>query len=171
MADDEPPQAAADDSDSAAEAEAEAEALAMAEIADDPAYGEELIRQNNRTYAALVGAGLILIQPFVGSARLDAAGLVCVIGFAVAIPLLAGLILLNAQESFRHRTTRSMMVTVAQQAALGAAFIGVAGAFWHIEWIAGVVVIVAAAAAIAVHSVGWTRLERDSAKAARPGQG
>jgi hypothetical protein len=166
MADDEIPPGPAEVPDGGRR-DAEAEAYAMAEIADEPAYGDELIRQNNRTYAALVGVGLILIQPFVASARLDVAGFVCVIGFAIAIPTLAGLILLNAQESFRHRSTKSMTVTVAQQAALGSAFIGIVGAFWHISWIAGVVVIGAAIAAIPVNSAGWTRLERDSAKARR----
>jgi len=151
--------------------DAEAEALALAHIADEPAYGDELIRQNNRTYAALVGVGLILIQPFVGSVPLDVAAFVCVIAFALAIPMLAGLIMLNAQESFRHRSTKSLAVTIAQQAALACAFIGIVAAFWHISWVAGVVVLAASIVGMSVHSVGWTRLEREALKERRAAQG
>jgi hypothetical protein len=148
-------------------AKATEEAAAMAALASDPAYSDELMRQNNRIYAALVGVGLILIQPFLVAGELGPAALICVISFAVAIPLLAGLIMLNSQELFRHRPTKSFAVTIAQQAALGISFVGIVSAFWNIGWIAGVVVLASAMVALAVHSVGWSRLERDAAKPPR----
>src|SRR5215217_4763826 len=79
-----------------------------------------------------------MVQPFLVAPSLDASAKVCVIAFAVAIPLLAALVMVNRQETFRHRRTTSITVTVAQSIAQGAAFVGVVAGFWHITWIAGV---------------------------------
>ena len=62
----------------------------------------------------------------------------------MAIPLLAALVLVNRQESFRRRRATSVLVAT----------------FWHILWIAGVVMLVSGLVAVAVHTVGYTQLER-----------
>ena len=40
-----------------------------------------------------------------------------------------------------------------------AAFIGIVAGFWHITWVAGVVMLVAGLVATLVHSAGYVRLE------------
>jgi hypothetical protein len=40
------------------------------------------------------------------------------------------------------------------------AFVGVVAGFWHIFWIAGVGMLAGGLLAVAVHSAGYTRLER-----------
>jgi hypothetical protein len=79
----------------------------------------------------------------------------------VAIPLLAALVALNWQESFRRRMARSATVNVTQVVAQTSAFIGVVAGFWHILWVAGVGMLVCGLVAVAVHSAGYWRLERD----------
>ena len=71
----------------------------------DRAQEREWIRQNNLANAGLIGAALILVQPFVTAARLDVAGKICVVSFAVAIPFLAALVLVGQQETFREHPT------------------------------------------------------------------
>jgi uncharacterized membrane protein len=86
---------------------------------------------------------------------------ICIVAFAVAIPLLAALILINRQEAFRHRRSRSTLVATAQVVAQVCAFIGVVAGFWHILWIAGVAVLASGLIGVLIHSGGYWRLERD----------
>jgi len=133
----------------------------------DPQLQQEWIRQDNLAYGGLIAIGVVLVQPFVGGASLDIAGMICVVAFAVAIPLLAALVLVNRLEMIRHRRTNSRMVVVAKATAQGSAFVGLVGGFWHIYWIAGVGVLVSALVALGVHSAGFTRLELGERPASR----
>jgi hypothetical protein len=100
-----------------------------------------------------------MVQPFLGTARLDASGRVSIIAFAVAIPLLAALVLVNRQETFRGRRTTSLLATIAQSIAQVAAFVGITAGFWHITWVAGVTFLVTGLVAVGIHSAGFWRVE------------
>jgi hypothetical protein len=128
-------------------------------VTRDPELQQEWIRQDNLAYGGLIAIGLVLVQPFVGGASLDTSGMICAVAFAIAIPLLAALVLVNRQEALRHRRTSSRTVVVAKATAQGSAFVGLVAGFWHIHWIAGVGVLVSAFVAMGVHSAGFTRLE------------
>jgi hypothetical protein len=136
----------------------EAEWLAQ-HITKDPELQQEWIREDNLAYGGLIAIGIVLMQPFVAGGSLDPAGMICAVAFAVAIPLLAALVLVNRQEMFRRRRTSSRIVAVARATAQACAFVGVVAGFWHIHWIAGVGVLVSALAAVGVQSAGITRLE------------
>lgn len=140
------------------QAQDQAEWLAQ-RVTQDPQLQQEWIRQDNLGYGGLIAIGVVLVQPFVGGASLDIAGLICVVAFAVAIPLLAALVLVSRLEAFRQRRTSSRLVAVAKVTAQGSAFVGLVAGFWHIHWIAGVGVLVSAFVALGVHSAGFTRLE------------
>jgi hypothetical protein len=128
-------------------------------ITQDPELQQEWIRQDNLAYGGLIAIGIVLVQPFVAGASLDTSGMICAVAWAVAIPLLAALVLVNRQETFRRRRTSSRTVAVARAIAQGCAFVGLVAGFWHIHWIAGVGVLVSALVAMGVHSAGFTRLE------------
>jgi fatty acid desaturase len=102
-----------------------------------------------------------MAQPFLTATSLDLTARICIVAFAVAIPLLAALILINRQEAFRHRRSRSTLVATAQVVAHVCAFIGVVAGFWHICWIAGVAVLASGLIGVLIHSAGYWRLERD----------
>src|SRR5262249_30203061 len=125
-------------------------------VNEDRAQEREWVRQNNLANAGLIGAALIVVQPFLNAARLDVSAEMCVVGFAVAIPLLAALVLVGQQETFRERPTTSILVNwIAKPLALGAAFLGLVAGFWHITWVAGVAMIVVAFIALFVQSAGF----------------
>ena len=136
----------------------EAEWLAQ-HVTQHPELQQEWIRQDNLAYGGLIAIGIVLVQPFVAGASLDTSGMVCAVAFAIAIPLLAALVLVNRQETFRRHRTSSRTVAVARATAQASAFVGVVAGFWHIHWIAGVGVLVSALVAIGVQSAGITRLE------------
>jgi hypothetical protein len=103
----------------------------------DLAQDEESVRQNNLAYVGLIGVGVVLVQPFLTAASLDLSAKICVVAFAVSIPLLAALVMVSQQEAFRRRSTTSVLVHLAKPIAQVGAFVGVVAGFWHILWIAG----------------------------------
>ncbi len=125
----------------------------------DPAQQQEWLRQNNLMYGGLIGVGAVIIQPFLTAPTLDLSAEICVVAFALAFPLLAALVLLNAQEVFRRRATGSRLVDATKAIAQLSAFVGAAAAFWHIAPIAGIAIVVSAIVALGVHSAGYARLE------------
>jgi hypothetical protein len=127
----------------------------------DPTLEQEWLRQNNLIYAGLIAIGVYLVQPFLTAASLDLSAKICVVAFSVAIPLLAALVMVNRQEAFRRRRTKSLLVASARAVAQLCAFIGVVAGFWHILWIAGVGILATGIVAVGVHSAGYWTLERD----------
>jgi hypothetical protein len=128
---------------------------------EDPMLEQEWLRQNNLTYGALIGIGVVMVQPFLTAAPLDLSAKVCVVAFSVAILLLAALVMVTWQEAFRRRTTKSALVATARVVAQVCAFVGMVAGFWHILWIAGVVFLACGIVGVVVHSVGYWRVERD----------
>jgi cation transport ATPase len=146
------------------EAETEADRIQQAAeaAASDPAFQQEWIRQSNLIYGGLTAAGLVMVQPFLTESSLDTSALVCVIAFAVSIPLLAALLMLNWQEAYRRRASKSPFVEFAKSIAQGSAFVGITAAFWHMSLVAGIVFLAMGIVALGVHSSGYVRLEYDS---------
>jgi hypothetical protein len=110
----------------------EAEWLAR-HVTHDPELQQEWIRQDNLAYGGLIAIGIVLVQTFVAGASLDTPGMICAVAWAVAIPLLAALVLVNRQETFRGRRTSSRIVAVARAVAQASAFVGLVAGFWHIH--------------------------------------
>jgi hypothetical protein len=86
--------------------------------------GEESVRQQGVIYGGLVGVAVLMIQPFLSATSLDVSAKISVIAFAVAIPLLAALVMVNRQEVFRRRRTTSVTAVIAQVVAQMAAVVG-----------------------------------------------
>jgi hypothetical protein len=130
-------------------------------VKEDSELEQEWLRQNNLIYGGLIGIGVVMVQPFLTAATLDLSAKICIVAFSVAIPLLAALVLVNRQEAFRRRATRSVIIGTAQVVGQVCAFVGVAAGFWHILWIAGVGMLVSGIVGVAVHTAAYARLERN----------
>ena len=143
-----------------AEERAEEEAERIVEDLSTAPMKQELLRQQGLSYGALILVGVYMVQPFLTAPSLDTSAKISIVAFSVAIPLLAALVLVNRQEIFRNRRTPSVMVTIGQSVAQGAALVGLVAGFWHIMWIAGVTFLAVALVAVGIQSAGWYRLER-----------
>jgi hypothetical protein len=152
------------------EDEARRQAAWIQQAAQEPEQQREWIRQHNVIYGGLIAVGLVLVQPFLTATALDRSARICVIAFSAAIPLLAALVLVNRQETFRRRVTDSLLVRVTRPIAQLLAFVGVVAGFWHIMWPAGVGILVSGFAAMMVHSAGYLRLERAAGAATAPAE-
>jgi len=142
-----------------AEARARAEAGRIAAGTETGEMKQEEFRQTGVIYGGLIAIALVIVQGFLSASSLDASARVSTIAFAVAIPLLAALVLVNQQEAFRGRRTTSVLVTLARAIAQLAAFVGIVAGFWHIAWVAGLTFLVAGVVAVGVHSAGFWRVE------------
>jgi cation transport ATPase len=145
-----------------AQQQAEDDARWIQRQTEEPEQQREWLRQNSVIYGGLIGIGLILVQPFLTATSLDLSAKISVVAFSVAIPMLAGLVLLNKEETFRRRYANSRSVRAAQVIAQGCAFTGVVAGFWHMWWLAGVGTLVSGFVAMFVHSAGYLRLARES---------
>jgi hypothetical protein len=129
-------------------------------IREDPGQQGEWIRQNSLAYAGLIAIALVLVQPLVTARSLDLSAEICVVAFAVSIPMLAALILVGRQEEFRGRATTSLIVNwFARPIAQLGSLVGVVAGFWHLYWLAGVAMLATAVIAVGVHSAGFSGVE------------
>ena len=118
---------------------------------------EGWLQQNNLAYLGLIGVGVVIIQPFISAGALDLPAQICVVAFSLAIPLLAILVMLTHLQSSHHSTSSSLSLSIAKT--VGLACVGVVAAFWHVFWIAGVVVLVSGIAGFALYTTYYRRLE------------
>lgn len=130
-----------------------------ARIRQDPKQRLEWLRQDDLMYGGLIAGSVALVQPFLTTRDLDAAGVIAVVSFSIAIPLLAALLMLGQQEEFRRRPVGLRLVSITKTVAQGLAVLGVAAAFWHVSWLAGVALVVSALVGVLVHAAGYSRLE------------
>jgi hypothetical protein len=156
----------ADGAVASADERVRAETAARVADAFSGASGEEAVRQIGLVYGGLIGIALVMVQPLISAPSLDVSATISVVAFSVAIPLLAALLMVNRQETFRGRRTRSVSVRIAHGVAQSAAFVGIVAGFWHIDRIAGVGFLGASIVGLLVHSAGWWRLEKDGASPA-----
>ena len=123
------------------------------------AQEKDWIGESSLINGGLAGLGLIIMQPFMYKGEFT--GLpakVCVIAFAISTPILAALVLLNHEESFRGHLSNSLIVVVAKSVAQTAAVVGFVASVWHIDPLAGKIAIASCIFAMAAHSAGYSKL-------------
>jgi len=122
----------------------------------------EWTRQALVVYGGLIGIGIVILQALLSVQILDLASLISIISFAVAIPLLATMVLLNhAQTSYRYASYPwylTLIIVLGQ----GGAFIGIWAAFWHVSPIAGVLLPISGVIGLIIYGVYLKELERDN---------
>ena len=133
----------------------------------DPAQEQEWLRESDLINGGLILIGVYMVQPFLTAGSLDLSARICVVAFAVAIPLLGALVLVNRRELSQHRATRSRLVVWARVVAQNLALVGAVAGFWHISWIAGVGMLTGGLMAVSVHAAGYLGLRPDQTPTAQ----
>lgn len=131
------------------------------------------LKLTNIICSGLIAISLIIIQDYVSSGvftpsgTLDTARLISLLGFAMAIPLLAGAVASITlylhygyrRISDRNPTTRSRALPLLVFPGIMSAFVGIAAAFWQTLWLAGLLFITASLAASILSIVAVNSLE------------
>ena len=112
-------------------------------------------QQNDLIYVGFIGIGIVLVQPFLTSGPLDPSATICVVAFALALPLLAILVMVNRLDG--AATSYSRVIGFGKGVAVISASVGVAAAFWHMHWLAGVTIVVAGIAGVTVYGATYRR--------------
>ena len=129
--------------------------------------GRDLVRPEWIRAEAVINAGLIVVGIYIVQSLLaanftDVVSRIAVIAWAVAIPLLAVLGMLNvAQEGYRFAAYPFYLI-VARAIAQACSLAGLVAAFWHIWMLAGIVLVVSGLAALGLYATHSRRLERDN---------
>lgn len=122
----------------------------------------EWTRQALVVYGGLIGIGIVILQALLPSISLDLPSLISILSFAVAIPLLATAVLINhAQASYRYATYPWYFSTIIILGE-GGSFLGVLAAFWHLSWIAAVILLISGIIGILVYGVYSKQIVRDN---------
>ncbi|GAB2680779.1 hypothetical protein [Nocardia goodfellowii] len=116
-----------------------------------PAERQSWAKQNNRMYGGLIAIGVVILQGFLTAHPLGTSAQISVIAFAVALPLLAVLILLGELHGSDQAGQANATDEAVKAIAMLASITGVIAAFWHIDWVAGVAVLITGALALGVY--------------------
>ncbi|WP_067548251.1 hypothetical protein [Nocardia crassostreae] len=100
------------------------------------------VRQERLMYGGLIAIGTVIIQPFLTSGSLDLTAMIAVVAFAVALPHLGVMVLIEDWTMPDIYPKLRFMQQAAKSLALGGSTLGVVAAFWHISWIAGLVMLI-----------------------------
>jgi len=118
---------------------------------------EYSLRLYNFYIGGLVAIILVLLQTLLGLEPLDLSIKISVPAFAIALPLLAGMLVVNiVEEKYPYGHARSVsarFMSIAFTIGSVATLVGIDAAFWHVMWQAGVAFLIALMAAVTVY--GW----------------
>src|SRR6266851_6702129 len=103
------------------------------------------------------GRGISRSDPM-GTGATDLAARISIVGWAVAIPLLAALAMLNVVREWYRYTSYPFYWGIAWSVAHGAALIALGAAFWHIWFPAAIVLTASDVVGIALYQVSVHRL-------------
>ncbi|QLY30745.1 hypothetical protein H0264_37600 [Nocardia huaxiensis] len=119
------------------------------------------VRQETLMATGLIAIGVVVIQPFLTAGPLNWSATIAVIAFAVALPHLAIVALIDDWPSAGYPTS-SLLPSIAKSIGLGSGCVGVAAAFWHISWVAGVVLLASGFGAFIAHTVFFDKVSMEA---------
>lgn len=120
---------------------------------------KEWIKEIHGIYAGLIAIGIVMIQPFMYQGEyVGVAATICVVSFAISIPVLAALLLLNFAEEFRRHLSYSKAVSIVRLLGQVSGGTGVIAGFWHINPVAGIASASACLLGLVVYSVAYAEL-------------
>jgi hypothetical protein len=115
------------------------------------------IRLHTLYAGGLIAVSLIMLQGFLGLGKLDIPAFISVLAFAAAIPLLAGILVINVIERrYPYSSPGSKSVKIVENffyLGILIDLVGIASTFWHISFIAGIIFIVMAVISGLVYSI------------------
>jgi len=126
--------------------------------------GNEYAIQLHDLYAGgLLVISLVILQAFLSLTPLDLTAVISVVAFSIAIPLLAGILVVNVIEnkypySSPHLWT-SKLVDILIVVGILADLVGIGAAFWHTSRIAGITFTITAIIASVAYACYIRKLE------------
>ena len=124
---------------------------------------EETIRHSNAILAGLIGISVVIVQALIAVNATDPAAVIALLAFAIGLPMMAVLVMINVALAKSRYASFPAYVTFAYIAGEGSAAVGVVAAFWHVSWVAGVLIVVSCLAGIGIYFAYSRQLQKDNA--------
>ena len=123
---------------------------------------EEWAQQTGVIFAGLIGIGVVIVQALIGINATDPPAVIAMLAFAIALPLLATLVMLNVVQTKYKYASYPFYLTFAYVVGQSSAVVGIIAAFWHVSWIAGVLIIISSLVGLAIYLAYSRQLEKDN---------
>ncbi len=124
---------------------------------------EEYIRQSNLILAGLIGISVVIVQALISTRATDIPAVIAILAFAIALPMMGTLVMLNAVLARFHYASFPGYITLAYFTGEGSAAVGVVAAFWHLSWVAGVLIMASCLAGLGIYFAYSRQLQKDNA--------
>ncbi len=122
----------------------------------------EWIHQSNSVLAGLIGISVVILQALISNKAYDPPAVIALLAFAIALPMMAVLVMLNVVLASYRYTSFPWYITVAYFIGEGSAAVGVVAAFWHVSWVAGVLVVVSGLAGLGIYFAYARQLQKEN---------
>jgi len=126
---------------------------------------EEWARQTGAIFAGLIGISVVIVQALIAIDATDPPAVIALLAFAIALPLLGTLVILNGVQAKYRYASYPVYLSFAYIVGEGSAGVGVIAAFWHVSWIAGVLIMISGLLGLAIYFAYSKRLQEDNAPA------
>jgi len=123
---------------------------------------EEWAQQTGVIFAGLIGIGVVIVQALIGINATDPPAVIAMLAFAIALPLLSTLVMINVVQTKYKYASYPFYLTFAYVVGQSSAVVGIIAAFWHVSWIAGVLIIISSLVGLAIYLAYSRQLEKDN---------
>ncbi len=124
---------------------------------------EEYIRQSNSILAGLIGISVVIVQSLIAIKATDLPAVIAILAFAIALPMMAALVMVNSLLARHRYASFPGYLTLAYFVGEGGAAVGVVAAFWHLSWVAGVLVVVSGLVGMGIYFAYSRQIQKDNA--------
>ncbi len=123
---------------------------------------EAWIRESNSVLAGLIGISVVILQALIAIKANDPPARIALFAFAVALPMMSMLVMLNVSLARHRYASFPAYVTFASVLGEGGAAVGVVAAIWHVSWVAGLLIMVSALVGLGVFFAYSRQLQKDN---------
>ncbi len=124
---------------------------------------EEWIKESNLVLAGLIGISVVIVEALISIKASDPAAVVAILAFAIALPMMGTLVVLNGVLARYRYATFPGYINFAYFVGEGSAAVGVVATFWHLTWIAGVLIVASCLVGMGIYFAYSRQIQKDNA--------
>ncbi len=103
------------------------------------------------------------MQALIAINATDPPAVIALLAFAIALPMMGTLVMLKVVLARYRYASFPGYITFAYFVGEGGAAVGVVAAFWHVSWVAGVLIVVSGLAGLGIYFAYSKQLQADNA--------
>ncbi len=123
---------------------------------------EEWIRQSSAILAGLIGISVVIVQALIANKASDPPAVISILAFAIALPMMGALVMINVALARHRYASFPGYLTFAYLLGECSAAVGVVAAFWHVSWVAGLLIMVSSLIGLGTYFTYIKQLQREN---------